>query len=47
MSDTIDTSDDYSGFERRNRRIRITAWVTIASLILVGGGATVITLLFG
>lgn len=33
--------------ERRNRRIRVVAWTVIVSMILVGGGATVITLLFG
>ena len=43
-----DLSEDYGDLgERRNRRIRIIAWVTIVSLILVGGGATVLTLLFG
>lgn len=31
--------------ERRQKRIRVTAWVTIVSLILVGGGATVIGLI--
>ncbi|WP_309064928.1 hypothetical protein [Microbacterium sp.] len=43
------TSDeDYGDLgERRTRRIRFVAWVTIAALILVGGGATVLTLLFG
>ncbi|MEJ1092392.1 hypothetical protein [Microbacterium istanbulense] len=43
-----DETDDYGDLgERRNRRIRITAWVVIVSLILVGGGATVLSLLFG
>lgn len=41
-------SEDYGDLgERRNRRIRVVAWVTIISLILVGGGSTVISLLFG
>ncbi|MFC4138478.1 MULTISPECIES: hypothetical protein [unclassified Microbacterium] len=31
--------------ERRQKRIRVTAWVTIVALILVGGGATVIGLI--
>ncbi|HET6302229.1 hypothetical protein [Microbacterium sp.] len=40
--------DEYSGFaDTRQRRTRIVAWVVIISLILVGGGATVISLLFG
>lgn len=43
-----DLSEDYGDLgDKRNRRIRIVAWVVIASLILVGGGATVLTLLFG
>lgn len=43
-----DLTEDYGNLgERRNRRIRIVAWVTIISMILVGGGATVLTLLFG
>lgn len=43
------TDDEDYGVYRgaRNRRIRITAWVVIVSLILVGGGATVLSLLFG
>lgn len=46
MSD--DLSEDYGDLgERRNRRIRVIAWVTIVALILVGGGSTVISLLFG
>lgn len=41
-------SEDYGDLgERRNRRIRAVAWVAIISLILVGGGATVLSLLFG
>jgi hypothetical protein len=40
--------DEYSGFgDVRQRRIKVVAWVVIASLILVGGGATVFALLFG
>lgn len=40
--------DEYAGFaDRRARRTRIIAWVTIAALILVGGGATVLSLVFG
>ena len=40
--------DEYEGMnEARTRRTRIIAWVTIAALILVGGGATVLALLFG
>ena len=43
MSD--DDTNVYSG--TRQRRIKIVAWVVIVSLILVGGGATVLALLFG
>lgn len=40
--------DEYRGMtEARTRRTRIVAWVVIVSLILVGGGATVLALLFG
>jgi len=42
------TDDEYQGMnEARTRRTRIIAWVVIVSLILVGGGATVLALLFG
>lgn len=44
MSDT----DDYGDFaKKRAARTKITAWVVIVALILVGGGATVLSLLFG
>ncbi|MGC5172386.1 hypothetical protein ACPW96_15860 [Micromonospora sp. DT81.3] len=33
--------------DARQKRIRVVAWVVIASLVLVGGGATVFALLFG
>lgn len=40
--------DDYTAFDTaRQRRVKIIAWVVIVALILVGGGATVIALLFG
>ena len=40
--------DDYGDLgERRNRRIRVVAWATIIALIIGGGGATVLSLLFG
>jgi hypothetical protein len=40
--------DDYSGFAAaRDRRTKAVAWIVIVSLILVGGGATVFTLIFG
>ncbi len=46
MSDEL--SDDYGDLgERRNRRIRVIAWVTIIALILVGGGSTVLSLILG
>ncbi|MEZ3162149.1 hypothetical protein AB1K54_16675 [Microbacterium sp. BWT-B31] len=39
--------DDYEGFNTaRERRTKMVAWVVIISLILVGGGATVFSLLF-
>lgn len=38
------SDEDYSDFERRNRRLRITAWVTIVALIVGGSGATLFTL---
>lgn len=40
--------EDYGRLgERRTRRMRVIAWVTIVSLILIGGGSTVLSLLFG
>lgn len=40
--------DEYSDFkEARQRRVKVVAWVVIVTLILVGGGATVVALLFG
>lgn len=48
MNDLSKHDEDYGDLgERRNRRIRVIAWVTIVALILVGGGATVLTLIFG
>lgn len=45
---TDDDDMNYDGFEHpRSRRMRITAWIVIISMILVGGGATVLALLFG
>ncbi len=39
--------EDYGDLEeRRTRRVRVVSWVVIVALILGGGGATVITLLF-
>lgn len=44
----MDADDEYGDFgERRNRRIRMVAWVTIVALIVGGGGASLATLLFG
>lgn len=40
--------DEYKGFaDTRARRTRVIAWVVIVALILVGGGATVLALIFG
>ncbi|HYI51516.1 MAG TPA: hypothetical protein VEX42_08085 [Microbacterium sp.] len=42
------SDDEYGDYkETRQRRVKIVAWVVIVSLILVGGGATVLALLFG
>jgi hypothetical protein len=44
----VTNDDDMSGFdEKRQRRVKVTAWVVIAALVLTGGGATVLTLIFG
>jgi len=43
-------SDDpeYAEFAgRRRARTRMVAWVVIIAMVLVGGGATVLSLLFG
>lgn len=43
-------SDDpeYEGFSRRRQaRMKVVAWIVIGALVLVGGGSTVIALLFG
>ncbi len=48
MTEKYEEAEDLSVYsERRQKRIRVIAWVTIAALILVGGGATVLSLLFG
>ncbi|MFT4135335.1 hypothetical protein [Microbacterium sp.] len=40
--------DEYADFaETRTRRTKVVAWIVIAALILMGGGATVLSLLFG
>lgn len=40
--------DEYAGFgDKRATRMKIVAWTVIAALIIVGGGATVLALLFG
>lgn len=47
-SNRHDGEEDYGRLgERRTRRMRVVAWVTIVSLILIGGGSTVLSLLFG
>jgi hypothetical protein len=44
----VTNDDDMSVFdEKRQRRVKVTAWVVIAALVLTGGGATVLTLIFG
>lgn len=43
-----DPDDEYVGMSaRRTRRMRVIAWTVIVALILVGGGSTVLALLFG
>ena len=40
--------DEYGDYnETRQKRVKMVAWVVIVSLILVGGGATVLALIFG
>lgn len=40
--------DEYDDLrQKRQTRIKVVAWVVIIALILVGGGATVLSLLFG
>ncbi|MDX2376289.1 hypothetical protein M4I32_05690 [Microbacterium sp. LRZ72] len=42
------SDEDYGDLgERRQKRMRFVAWTVIIALILGGGGATVISLLFG
>ncbi|NYF18148.1 hypothetical protein HDC37_003004 [Microbacterium sp. AK009] len=44
----MSNDDDFAMYsDARQRRIKVVAWVVILSLILVGGGATVLSLLFG
>lgn len=40
--------DEYAGFgDKRATRMKIIAWTVIGALVIVGGGATVLALLFG
>lgn len=42
-----DPDDELLGFrEDRQRRTRLVAWVVIIAMILAGGGATVLSLIF-
>ena len=44
----MSSDDEYAGYnDARQKRVKVIAWVVIVSLILVGGGATVLALLFG
>lgn len=46
--ETVDADEEYADFaERRNHRIRLTAWITIVALMVGGGGASLATLFFG
>jgi hypothetical protein len=40
-------SDDETYGRKRQSRMKVVAWVVIIALVLVGGGSTVIALLFG
>lgn len=43
-----DSDDDYGDLgERRRRRIRMVAWVTIVAMLLAGGGSVAVSLLLG
>lgn len=45
---SMSDDDDMTGFrQRRQGRMRVVAWITIIALVLVGGGATVLALIFG
>lgn len=45
---TDEPDDDTTLYsERRQRRIQVTAWVTIIALLAMGGGSTAMVLLFG
>lgn len=45
---SVESDDDYGDLrERRNHRVRVVAWAVIVALLLGGGGATALTLLFG
>ena len=47
-SDHISFLRDYEGFaDKRQMRMKVVAWVVIIALVLVGGGSTVLALLFG
>lgn len=47
MNSSPDETEDLSLYsERRQRRMRITAWVVIVALIVVGGGSSVLAVLF-
>jgi hypothetical protein len=39
--------EEYAGLQdKREKRTKVIAWVVIVSLIIVGGGATVLALIF-
>ncbi|MFK4788399.1 hypothetical protein [Microbacterium sp. ZW T5_56] len=42
-----DDGDDMRQHDRRLNRTRLVAWIVIGALILTGGGATVLALIFG
>ncbi|MCW2163063.1 hypothetical protein B0I12_000189 [Microbacterium hydrothermale] len=43
-----DDDDDMTVFsDKRQKRVKITAWIVIGALVLTGGGATVISLILG
>jgi hypothetical protein len=42
------SDDDFESYgAARQKRVRMTAWIVIIALLLTGGGATVLALIFG
>ena len=42
------SNDDLESYgDKRQKRVRVVAWVVIIALLVTGGGATVLALIFG